>query len=1216
MLLSALVVTLALASSPKLDSPVTTQAEALGKQALSQGSDVRAAAALVRLHALLDDVDDLNLLADPYTSLMWRRGTESNVRVLARLLMADVERARGRTVKAQDSIASLGFVKDWWVVGSFDNEGKGGCDTDFGPESALDLRASYPGAARDVTWRKPNAVAADGYVDLSLALQPHTEAVGYALTFLQADAELKAELSLGTPGGYRLFVNGVKVSASDRYNRPRPDQHRVQVTLRKGMNRVLLKVCQVSGPYGFYFRAEKADGAKGSFAVALPDAVPPLEKGPSPQPVALPTLSELLEKKVKAAPNDAALRADWATVLAWTRAWPEVEHTPDVEAERAALQKPDDAELQLTAGLLHTDDFNDRRRFLEAAVRLAPSHPFARLALARLELDREHPGVALEHADALLKAFPLFAPAHVVRIRALEALGDRVGAQRATEAAFAQLKNVPTIAREAAALSRRRERLVEAVERNRLVLALRFDDTGTRRALATLLADLGRVDEAAEQYRKVLALDPFDSGSLLRLAELLSANGRLDEAKSAFQQAKGLAPEDPEVFEREGRALLHAGQKDAALDAFTQSLALKPQNPALKEMVRTLRGDDDGPSPEAYALADLQKALAKDPSGEDAVVLAEVTHVKVQPSGVASRFAQVVVKVLSQRGVERYRQLPLTWSPDRQEVRVLKARITKPDGSVVDSFGEQDRNINEPWTGMYYDTRARILTFPALAPGDVLEVQWRLDDVAVDNLLSNYWGDVDAMRGMAPKLRYRYVVEMPKSRPLYWNKGAAPKWLVATEAAADEKTVYRFEASDVPKLIPEPNMPGWAEVASPLHLSTYKTWEDVGRYYWGLVRDQLVPNEELKRTVDEALKGVDRNDTEAVVAALYGFVVTNTRYVALEFGIHGYKPYRVDRVLARRFGDCKDKASLIHALLAVAGVESRLVLLRMQDLGNLSGEVASLSAFNHAIVYVPKLDRFLDGTAEFHGSRELPSADRRANVLVVEPEAPSRFLTTPEANPEENGSALELTVALKVDGSAQVKGRLRTTGQGAPEQRRAYETPATRQSVFEQQWAQSFPGVQVGTLSVSDVKALEQPVTVEFTAALPRYAEAGGGILRFYPFGASRTFTQALAPLSERTYDVSLPGVWVNQLVFTYQLPAGWTVPELPSDVEETSKWGTLRVVVRRVDAGLRVEGVMVMREPRVAAAEYPAFRAWLMSVDQAFSRKVVAQQGGQSARR
>lgn len=434
-MLLSLTAALCLASAPRLDSPVTAEAEALARQALSQPNESRAAAALVKLHALLDEVDDLNLLAEPYTTVTWRRNVDPQVRVLAKLLLADVERARGRTVKSQESLAQLGFVKDWWVVGSFDNEGKTGCDTDWGPESALDLKATYPAATREVGWRKPNAFGADGYVDLSLSLQPATEAVGYGLTFLQADEVMKADLSLGTPGAYRLFVNGVKVSSSDRYNRPRPDQHRVQVTLRKGTNRVLLKVCQVSGPFGFYFRAEKADGAKGALAVALPEVVPPLEKGPAPQPSPLPTLSDALEKKVRAAPSDAALRADWATVLAWTRAWPEVEHTPDVEAKRAALQKPDDAGLQLTAGLLQADDFNERRRFLEAAVRLAPQHPFARLALARLELDREHPAEALEHTEALLKAFPLFAPAHVVKVRALEALGDRVGAQRATEEA-------------------------------------------------------------------------------------------------------------------------------------------------------------------------------------------------------------------------------------------------------------------------------------------------------------------------------------------------------------------------------------------------------------------------------------------------------------------------------------------------------------------------------------------------------------------------------------------------------------------------------------------------------------------------------------------------------------------------------------------------------------------------------------------------------------
>ncbi len=1215
-MLASLAVTALLLS--RLDSPITDRAEALTREVLKSGNDVRGAAALIRLHALLDDVDDLNLLAEPYTALIYRRNTEPHVRTLARLFMADVERARGRTVKAQELINEVGFIQDFHVVGAFDNEGKGGCDTDFGPESATDLKATYPAKTREVGWRKPHAKTVDGFVDLSLALKPNTEAVAYALTWLSADTETKAVLSLGTSGGVRLWVNGVKALSSDRYNQPRVDQHQVQVNLRKGLNRVLIKVCQLSGPFGFYARVEKAEGARGNITVALPDAVPPLEKGAAPQPTLLPTLAELMEKKVKAAPNDPPLRADYATVLSWTRSYPDSEHVPSTEAERAALNAPTDVELQLIAAALHTEDVNDRRRYLEAALALDPKSPFARLALGQHELSREHPELALGHADALLAASPLFAPAWVLKIRALENLSQKTEAWRVTEEAFRLLHVVPGITREAVGASRRADRPKEAVERARAVLALRFDDVNTRRGLAGLLADLGKVDEAAEQYRKVLALDPFDQGSMLRLAELLSANGRLDEGRAMFEQARRAAPDEPEVFEREGRALLHANLKEPALAAFQQSLVLRPQNPALKEMLRTLRGDDTGTAtPEAFALAPLlDEAGKQQPSTDDALILAEVTHVRVQPSGLSSRFSQAVVKVLTQRGVEAWRSLPIQWSPDRQEVRVLKARITKPDGSVVDSFGEEERNINEPWTGMYYDARARLLSFPALAPGDVLEIQWRLDDTAVENLLSDYWGDVDSLQGVFKKLHYRYVVDMPKTRPLSWNKAQLPKWVKVATVEQGDRTLYRFEANDVARVVPEPNMPGWSEVASPLHVSTYQNWEQVGRYYWGLVREQLVPNEDLKRAVDTALKGVDRNDTAKVVAALYGYVVTNTRYVALEFGIHGYKPYRVDRILARKFGDCKDKASLIYAMLKVAGVDARLVLLRMRHLGTLSPEVASLAAFNHAIAYVPKLDLYLDGTAEFHGSRELASADRVANVLIIEPDAPSRFLTTPEAQPEDNTTSLSLDVTLKPDGSASAKGVLVAKGQGAPEMRRQYQTPATRVPTFEQQWAQSYPGVQATEVNVSDVKDLESPLTVKFAIATPRYAESGPGMLRFFPFGASRQFTQALAPLSERTMDLVFQGVWVNELTMNYTLPANWSVPELPPEVVEDSPFGTLRIAVEKKDGKLKVTGRLVMSRARITAKEYPDFRAWLMRVDQAFSRKLVAQQGGQTASR
>ena len=183
----------------------------------------------------------------------------------------------------------------------------------------------------------------------------------------------------------------------------------------------------------------------------------------------------------------------------------------------------------------------------------------------------------------------------------------------------------------------------------------------------------------------------------------------------------------------------------------------------------------------------------------------------------------------------------------------------------------------------------------------------------------------------------------------------------------------------------------------------------MGRYYWGLVRDQLTPNEELRRTVDTVLQGVDRKDEQAVVRALYNFVVTNTRYVALEFGIHGYKPYRVDRVLARRFGDCKDKASLIHAMLKVAGVDSRLVLLRMRDLGahrRGAGEPRRLQPRHR--LRAASFDLYLDGTAEFHGAQraaQLGPRGQRARRGAGRQEPPSSPRprraprTTPPASP-------------------------------------------------------------------------------------------------------------------------------------------------------------------------------------------------------------------------
>src|SRR5262249_56009569 len=90
----------------------------------------------------------------------------------------------------------------------------------------------------------------------------------------------------------------------------------------------------------------------------------------------------------------------------------------------------------------------------------------------------------------------------------------------------------------------------------------------------------------------------------------------------------------------------------------------------------------------------------------------------------------------------------------------------------------------------------------------------------------------------------------------------------------------------------------------------------------------------LESELERLVKGA-HNDREKI-AAVQEFVLRSTHYVALEFGIYSYKPYPVAQIYARRFGDCKDKASLMIALLRAAGVEAEIALVRTRSLGDVS----------------------------------------------------------------------------------------------------------------------------------------------------------------------------------------------------------------------------------------------------------------------------------------
>ena len=139
----------------------------------------------------------------------------------------------------------LGLLDDWWLIGPFDNSKRIGFDSVYAPETEVDLQKKYDGKGAEVSWVKKESGNGHAVFDLNKLIAPHKGAVLYAYREFDCEKDQSLEIRLGTPNGWKLWVNSQLVFAHEEYHLTmRMDQYRVPVTLKAGINRILLKICQ------------------------------------------------------------------------------------------------------------------------------------------------------------------------------------------------------------------------------------------------------------------------------------------------------------------------------------------------------------------------------------------------------------------------------------------------------------------------------------------------------------------------------------------------------------------------------------------------------------------------------------------------------------------------------------------------------------------------------------------------------------------------------------------------------------------------------------------------------------------------------------------------------------------------------------------------------------------------------------------------------------
>ena len=1140
------------------------------------------------------------------------------MRAYAGLLGAYARRRRGDLAGAKARVKDLGFVSRWIVTGPFDNEGKSGFDRVFGPEEQLSeplsMTQTYDGKERAVRHRLIPDVFPYAWVDLGAIVRPQENVCAYATTFVRDRHAQKGPRPLsiwfGSAGAAKVFFDGKLILKDAKYKQLDEDRFGVTLTMHEGWHRLTVKVCGHDDPPMFALRLASASGAPDANLESDPDpshaneaAAIRFKKG---EGTTLPTLSGpaiVFERLVA--------KGDPASLEAFAR-WLVVTDSDDVAENRArnlarrAAEKSPTVERCLLAGEL-AENRNQRAIWIDKAEDIvkARATQSERIAVLLARAAHARGGAnwrdAIPYYDKVLALDPDNIQANLARVELYSEAGLRETALASLRRTLARRPSSVALVRATLATLRDLGRISEADELTERYAELRFDDTSLIDSRIDLA--LARRDTTAAMHwiDRMLEANPDSARALGIAAHAYIALGDRPKAVATYRRALDLAPEDVATLRALADVYGLSGQTDEQIRLLKKVLELRPQDKDVREYVAHTEPSRPR-ADEAYArpAAEFLKLRDKPADGKNRRTLAHVQVTTVFPNGLASRFHQIVFQPLTDAAAAEAREYGFAFEADTETVQLRGAKIYRKGGQVDEAIESGEGAADNPAMAMYTSARAFYVRFPRLNPGDVVELRYRVEDIAHRNAFADYFGEVVYMQSAEPIAHSEYVLITPKSRQFYFNQPAVAG-LVQAKFDKGDNRIFQFTAKNVPPLEAEPLAPPEAEALGHVHVSTYKSWDELGRWYWGLIKDQFTADDEVRRRVAEITKGL--SDDKAKVRAVYNFVVQKTRYVALEFGIHGFKPYRSAQIFARGFGDCKDKATLIVTMLKELGIPATIVIVRTGLRGDFETEPASLAPFDHAIAYVPSLDLYLDGTAEWTGSTELPAMNRGALAMQVN-EGKPKLVHLPQPPASESVTSKHIDATVGADGSAVVSATMTVTGATASQWRQRYNAKATQKQRLQEDLSSELPGVELSQVTTGDLENIEEKVDIQAKGKAMSFARKDGDVFRL-PVGGREHVVVTWARLSQRKRDVRIMALTTRITETSVRLPAGAKIVSAPHAAEGSSPFGTYRVEVENVGGLVRVRSEVAIMRSRIAVSEYSAFRTFCEKADRELGQSV-----------
>ena len=488
-----------------------------------------------------------------------------------------------------------------------------------------------------------------------------------------------------------------------------------------------------------------------------------------------------------------------------------------------------------------------------------------------------------------------------------------------------------------------------------------------------------------------------------------------------------------------------------------------------------------------------------------------------------------MIKILNEAGL-RYADIEIPFD-EGNEIHNIRGRTIRKDGTVVELNPE---NIHEktlfPKFVLYADSKAKVFSMPGVEVGSVIEYSYSI-------LYKSPFAPSWQFQRNEPVLFSCITLDVPSF--LKYNFMLASREEVKVEKDISHplgRTKAVFKTKNAPAITYEPFMLPPSEITSKIYFSLAlfrsifgfvapiegESWEILGGNYWRITKDIIAADKETKSKVEEIVSALT-NEREKT-KALYNFVQSEIRYVAIEIKRGRVIPHNPSEVFMNKYGDCKDKAFLLITMLREEGIDAMPILTRTANSGQVIKQFVSAQQFNHVIVAVPATyftdmegydEVVIEGDKDYTASDDYILLDptsrstpfgqtpwylENTKALLIKEEE-SRLITIPSSSANNNRTIRECKVDIDKNGNLVCSVNSTKTGQEAIRARTLLQplSESEKREWFEQTLSDRCHGSILKEYSITGLFNLSEPLMQNYTFHIPQYAQVIDGSLSLSP---------------------------------------------------------------------------------------------------------------------